>query len=1839
MILLLIVLVLFFTMSFRLKSGKYDIQWPITLLKYLLPMLCSTFFGHIFLLLTSTFKCLMGKLYYAATITCEIGLWYYITAPLSIISMIAQIILSYITISIYYQADFIIEGNNLLKKRSSISDIIFLINKIIVIIIFEFDKGEEKEHWGILFVICLISGINAYATIFLQNYENSIIKKFHYFYSLFYFWGFLCLLIGKIFITWNFEGAFFLFILGLILIIIYCLFYTKTYLEFLHQDFNDINSSQNCINYIRSYLKFIKEKEISRDSSMLITSFIEKMEVGCANNNCILKKYLVSLSKGFDSNFMLLQFAQKLFKIALNKFPRDITLRIHYIVFLLTKVNQKKNAQKELFSIKSRFIFLDDNFKLYRCKRYLEEYNSMVNKDQEDIIESNDIFQAMEYKNNSIEFKKLLSKSSYLYYDFWSSLYSSHLQGTEDFKKLNDIGAELNQLIENIDKIFEKLLEIKNNDLVTIQLYESYVKNILNDKEKYEKYYNMSMNLITDNKVDNKEIDFTNFDLKTMGDSDEFKYLIVSANDENKGNIINMSLNSCSIFGYHRYEIIGKNMNILIPELYHHVHNKLFNEVTEKNRTILFENLSKKIIYKPEFYEFAAFGRNKSKYLIPLDFKVFLVQTEESDLVYVVEFIRKNNIYTDLVEENENDKSQLFCILTDNNFIIQTFTSNCVEYLGLNSKIINSNYDITNFIKQIKEELQTMVSNNKDSGLDKSDINSNDNSERDINNSINNNNNSDRAYEHKLKLKKKLLKLKYLEPKKITWKMPKNNKTNSNIGKACTSLFSPFGKKESNEPKNSEKKLIMEVKKAYIMGIHVGYYFYFKKIKSLKAVNSILDNNNNNNYNDSEKSKPFNSPMIKSKIKRPSVKFLNLEEESCKSSRIFNDDEDQASILTKNSLKKNETKKRSLFANFELDKKIKASNLRKHESATMLYNIYDEIDNVNERFIPKSDFNFYLDLESQSFKPSTKLNSCKELYEILKKQSIEKLNFLYKTRKKKEKSSALSSSSDEDNSSPEESIDSSYTSSSSSSDEQEEKNEDNKDNKEFKKRNDNRKLGIIDKNILSHKNVTTNSSLFKSNANKNGLNYENEFYRVNLHKIKLMIYDFSQEVIITRENVDKKSKVETIIESYKSRQNINITEDANYPNFSIDKFRKESKNRNYKMKERKMSRKNLIKEIPNNKNIFDKEKEFEKEISYALAKQDEQKSIIYFYQVSFFVMIIILLMAILEIYFIINQYKQLIENMKLVINSANLKYATFSCIYLIKENVLYSIDNGISDGLYDVPDSDFIQYITNTFVASQAMFSESNSILESILGSTLDLSPQTKYALKEMPYSVEILYQNNKYKNVTSTLIVSIIQVFSALSNLLTKSDYISVDDPNLYNFLHNCFNNIGTAIKIQFELFVSELDIKEKSIFSNIIIYSIVYLIMHILTYFIIFKSYYSIVIKKASYISVFYGIGLSLIKSSIKKCELFINKINNQNEDNIKARDMDEETTSFISSINFNLNNTLMDNNFKINNKRAKPITKSRQLGDDKKSKKFKILFICFLIVSLLYLTSVFFTFLCMTNKFIKNAKYIYHMQNYHNNIAELFNCYREFLFDENTKIYGKNVYDYLIEKEKEIYSTINFDANQLIYSSKYIPELDYKILDKGYCELYVCYFKSKEECLNYMGGEKGILSLGFDLLINSFIEEIRNAREYMKLLLDKKVLVGNLSKIDVLDDDTTYGLNNNDTLIFRMKVFNMEQTHARLNIIFINIILQNMNNERNITFKAIEKSVTNEHIKYILLIIAYIIIFLMIFFFYWLPLIKTLNLEIYKTKKMLTIIPLQILASHPNIRELLNISTKSD
>ena len=491
-IILFTIFIIIVVLSFRLKSNKDNILFSlIYFLKYCLPLFFITFFGQTFFLLLSIFKCLNGRNYYDKDELCRKGPFFYILASLSIFALIIQVFISFFIASIYYKPYYIVNNNySALKKRNSISDNVFLLTKIVIYFLFIFDEQIEKEHWGIIIIINALTGLNAYCNLFIQDFSNALIQKFNIFLSLTLFWSFLILLFQKILQTSQFNGGIYLFFLGITLIVLYCFYYIgKTYNN-LMKSFININSSINCLNYIKEYLKIIDEKEISRDSQIIFNFFIEKKEEKCTNKKCPLKKYLESMSKGIYSKYLLLQYAEKLFKIAISKFPQDFTLRINYVIFLYTTINKKKEAKIELLSIEPRFFSFDDNFNLFLCKKYIEEYFQLINQKNKENIETFNMIQTLEFKNYLNEFKNLIIKSSDLYYDFWSSLYTSHLQGTEDFNKLNDIGNQLNNLSDNIDKTFLELNKIKSDDYEIIKLYESFIKNILGNKEKYKKYHN-----------------------------------------------------------------------------------------------------------------------------------------------------------------------------------------------------------------------------------------------------------------------------------------------------------------------------------------------------------------------------------------------------------------------------------------------------------------------------------------------------------------------------------------------------------------------------------------------------------------------------------------------------------------------------------------------------------------------------------------------------------------------------------------------------------------------------------------------------------------------------------------------------------------------------------------------------------------------------------------------------------------------------------------------------------------------------------------------------------------------------------------------------------------------------------------------------------------------------------------------------------------------------------------------------------------------------------------------------------------------------------------------------
>ena len=105
----------------------------------------------------------------------------------------------------------------------------------------------------------------------------------------------------------------------------------------------------------------------------------------------------------------------------------------------------------------------------------------------------------------------------------------------------------------------------------------------------------------------------------------------------------------------------------------------------------------------------------------------------------------------------------------------------------------------------------------------------------------------------------------------------------------------------------------------------------------------------------------------------------------------------------------------------------------------------------------------------------------------------------------------------------------------------------------------------------------------------------------------------------------------------------------------------------------------------------------------------------------------------------------------------------------------------------------------------------------------------------------------------------------------------------------------------------------------------------------------------------------------------------------------------------------------------------------------------------------------------------------------------------------------------------------------------------------------------------------------------------------------------------------LKSNNEKIFRFNLFNDDNLHNKLNLIFINILLPFLDKMRQGIISKL--TVEGKEFNFIILFCLYLLILLLIFFGYWIPLITYLNNLIYKTKKMLSIIPFNILKSQYN------------
>jgi hypothetical protein len=248
-----------------------------------------------------------------------------------------------------------------------------------------------------------------------------------------------------------------LFLVGVILIIIYNIYYSNRYQKDYWNNIDKIYYNKGKLHYLVKFIHIIEKRNNSRKYKILLKSLIEKIELYCINPNCKIKQYLNHLKKVTDSSILLYDYCDEIFKETISKNKNDITTIIYYIVFIMIKLNRRKKAEILLKILDDRqLILFQDLFNIYRAKKLLEELknNPHYTDNKVNIMSINMI----KYKKYLKEFNNMLYKISTLYLNFWSLLINSHNYQHENIDNLNNTGKEIQLPSSNSPRLLSNYL-------------------------------------------------------------------------------------------------------------------------------------------------------------------------------------------------------------------------------------------------------------------------------------------------------------------------------------------------------------------------------------------------------------------------------------------------------------------------------------------------------------------------------------------------------------------------------------------------------------------------------------------------------------------------------------------------------------------------------------------------------------------------------------------------------------------------------------------------------------------------------------------------------------------------------------------------------------------------------------------------------------------------------------------------------------------------------------------------------------------------------------------------------------------------------------------------------------------------------------------------------------------------------------------------------------------------------------------------------------------------------------------------------------------------------------
>ena len=745
------------------SNNKSGAVWPMSLLRSVVSYIVTVMFNPLVEYLLAILECSDKDeegnqlSYYQNYNVDDMHCWtnphFTIMCVLAVFVTFIFIIICTVVMTIFYEqktsAD--IDG----AKTSSTADLVVLFVKIVLILIYSFLVWTKGYHWVVVPGTTLLCFLQYYIFWVERPFYEEKMNYAFFLHTGIVFYSTVILLIVKILENAAFDGGIFLMFIGSPIVSYIILTQKDQRFKELLTNINKFDKGDYVFRQIRYFLELADKKGKHRQSNILLKGYIYVHEETCTLSDCPLKKYLKESEKyekqsvnvngtatnGMESvnnnihqsnaltqiggggttllntgtstnigsmhneaDLYLFQYAMIMYQNGISKFPSCTTLRMNYSFFLMERMNNRKKALIELKNCEKYNPSFEEEFIIFRfCENQADDDDGGDDDDDEDGL---DIVSAIAYRNHLGMFKEGLSNITSIYSEFWNLLLNNSQKTEEDLIKMNEYGEKINVLLEEIKGHYIEMEKLKYNDEEVLTLYSDFFQDILNDRTQAE-YYRGRLRDIQGNE-DGGEGGEGNDLLDINGD--DFDYIFLSAEGANMGKIIKCSLGICQKFGYMPTDLIGKNINYIMPDMYQELHKHVLINKLNKFKTQMTQNFRNGIknSQKASYREIFVFGKNKLKHAIPLAMKVTLLTTQDQGELFFAAKITNEELYNDFNSKNPtlgtpsiiNFEQKVCFVLTDLHFIIQYYTPNAIGFLGFKSNT-SGNTDITKSISDL----------------------------------------------------------------------------------------------------------------------------------------------------------------------------------------------------------------------------------------------------------------------------------------------------------------------------------------------------------------------------------------------------------------------------------------------------------------------------------------------------------------------------------------------------------------------------------------------------------------------------------------------------------------------------------------------------------------------------------------------------------------------------------------------------------------------------------------------------------------------------------------------------------------------------------------------------------------------------------------------------------------------------------------------------------------------------------------------------------------------------------------------------------------------------------